>query len=245
MTPDEFRSLALSFPEAAEASHMGHADFRVGGRIFATLGYPDARFAVLMLTPQDQDLIVRDNPRAFAPVAGKWGAGGSTSVALAELEERDSHSIHAALDAAWRRRAPKRLAKLAPAISAVHPVLMAHDVTESLNFYARLGFTTSFVDDVASPRYAGVRRDGVEIHLQWADETQWAHDGDRPAYRFEVAHVDALYAEFVAAGAIGARARVHAETESPWASPGDTAWGTREFHLRDPGGNVLQFYRSR
>ena len=49
---------------------MGHADFRVGGRIFATLGHPDDRFAVVMLTPTDQDLLVRDHPTAIAPVKG-------------------------------------------------------------------------------------------------------------------------------------------------------------------------------
>lgn len=109
MTADEFRRLALSFPEAVEGGHMGHADFRVGGRIFATLGYPSARSAVVMLTPQDQDLIVRDHPRAFAPVAGKWGASGSTAIALDAVEAAATPAVRAALDAAWRRRAPKRL----------------------------------------------------------------------------------------------------------------------------------------
>jgi hypothetical protein len=109
MTPTEFRSLALSFPEVVEGGHMGHADFRVGGRIIATLGYPSDRFAVVMLTPQDQDLIVRDHPHVFAPVAGKWGASGSTRVVLDEVTTANTHAIVAALDAAWRRRAPKRL----------------------------------------------------------------------------------------------------------------------------------------
>ena len=88
---------------------MGHADFRVGGRIFATLGYPSAKFAVVMLSPQDQDLIVRDHPKVFAPVAGKWGASGSTVIALDELRAAGTPAVVAALDAAWRRRAPKRL----------------------------------------------------------------------------------------------------------------------------------------
>lgn len=109
MTPAEFRRLALSFPEAVEGGHMGHADFRVGGRIFATLGYPNARSAVVMLSPKDQDLIVRDHPQVFAPVAGKWGASGSTAVALDELRAAGTPAVVAALDAAWRRRAPKRL----------------------------------------------------------------------------------------------------------------------------------------
>ena len=71
MTADDFRRMALSLPHVVEASHMGHPDFRVGGKIFATLGYPNAGFGVVMLSPQDQDLIVRDFPKTFAPVAGK------------------------------------------------------------------------------------------------------------------------------------------------------------------------------
>ena len=107
MTSAEFRRLALGLPEAVEGSHMGHPDFRVGGRIFATLGYPDDRFAVAMLSPQDQDLLVRDYPKAFAPVAGKWGASGSTTIVLRAANKR---AVAIALEAAWRRRAPKRLA---------------------------------------------------------------------------------------------------------------------------------------
>jgi hypothetical protein len=106
MTADEFRHLALSFPEVIEASHMGHADFRVGGKIFATLGYPSDGFAVVMLPPQDQDLMVRDNPTTFAPASGKWGASGSTNVVLRGASKR---AVAIALEAAWRKRAPKRL----------------------------------------------------------------------------------------------------------------------------------------
>ena len=106
MTADEFRRLALTLPEAVEGSHMGHADFRVGGKIFATLGYPTESFGVVMLSPQDQDLIVRDHPKTFAPVAGKWGASGSTTVTLRGASKR---AVAIALEAAWRQRAPKRL----------------------------------------------------------------------------------------------------------------------------------------
>jgi catechol 2,3-dioxygenase-like lactoylglutathione lyase family enzyme len=121
-------------------------------------------------------------------------------------------------------------------IKAVHPVLMARDVAASLLFYARLGFAETFRDAPAAPRYAAVRRGPVELHLQWADPSQWAHAGDRPAYRFLVSDADALYEEFQAAGAQGVG------DDGPWRAPADTPWGTREFHLRDPGGNVLQFY---
>ena len=107
MTAAEFRRIALSLPEAIEGSHLGHADFRVGGRIFATLGYPNDRFGVVLLTPQDQDLIMRDHPKAFAPVPGKWGASGGTTVFLRGATKR---AVTIALDAAWRKRAPKRLA---------------------------------------------------------------------------------------------------------------------------------------
>ncbi len=109
MTPAEFRRLALSLPEAVEGEHMGHADFRVGGRIFATLGYPKDGFAVVMLSPQDQDLIVRDHPGAFAPVTGKWGASGSTAVTLSAVDAASAAAVATALEAAWRKRAPKRL----------------------------------------------------------------------------------------------------------------------------------------
>lgn len=124
-------------------------------------------------------------------------------------------------------------------ITDVHPVLMARDVLASLAFYERLGFAEVFRDDAESPRYAAVRRGRVELHLQWGDVGQWAHAGDRPAYRFPTDDVDALYDEFSAASALDR------ESRSPYAAPADTPWGTREFHLRDPGANVLQFYATR
>jgi catechol 2,3-dioxygenase-like lactoylglutathione lyase family enzyme len=125
-------------------------------------------------------------------------------------------------------------------VLAVHPVLMARDVAASAAWFARLGFATTFVDAPDDPRYAGVTRDGLELHLQWADAGQWAHDGDRPAIRLLVDDIDALYAEYAAAGVL-----VAPHSGGPWGTPGDTPWGTREFHLRDPGGTVLQFYRPR
>jgi hypothetical protein len=72
MTPDSFRKLALGLPDTIESAHMGHADFRVGGKIFATLGYPREGFAALMLTPEDQEAFVKMHPQAFAPVKNKW-----------------------------------------------------------------------------------------------------------------------------------------------------------------------------
>ena len=106
MTSDEFRRIALSFPEAVEASHMDHPDFRVGGKIFATLGYPRAGFGMVVLSPRDQDLFIRDYPKTFSPAAGKWGASGSTIVVLRGASKR---AVTIALESAWRKRAPKRL----------------------------------------------------------------------------------------------------------------------------------------
>jgi len=123
------------------------------------------------------------------------------------------------------------------AISAVHPVLAAPDVSASLAFYARLGFVVTFTDDPARPRYAAVQRGPVELHLQWTDASAWAHGGDRPVIRFPTPDVDTLYEEFQAAGAVTADS-----SGGPYALPADTPWGTREFHLRDPAGNGLHFY---
>lgn len=120
-------------------------------------------------------------------------------------------------------------------ILAQVPVLMARDVRTALDFYARLGYALVFADDADQPRYAGVARDGLHVHLQWQDASHWNNALDRPAYRFVVDDVDALYAEFLAAGALPAL------STSPYREPANTPWGTREFHLRDPDGNALQF----
>lgn len=126
-------------------------------------------------------------------------------------------------------------------LEGVHPVLASADVTVSVNFYAGLGFLVAFRDQVTGPKYAVVRRDRVELHLQWAGLDHWAHPIDRPAYRILVSDVDAIYNEFLGSGSVGRQTG----QSSPWAAPADTPWGTREFHLRDPGQNSLQFYRSR
>lgn len=126
-------------------------------------------------------------------------------------------------------------------LHAVHPVLACREVGESVRFYRDLGFVLLFQDTPEAPRYAVVGRDGVEIHLQWADAGQWAYPTDRPVCRFQVNDVDALYEEFVASGSIGEEQSL----DSPWARPSQTTWGTREFHLHDPGRNILQFYSLR
>lgn len=124
-------------------------------------------------------------------------------------------------------------------LESVHPVLMSSNIDVSLRFFERLGFRELFRDSPSSPRYAGIRRDDVELHLQWHDSSQWAHSNDRPTYRFVVSDVDALYAELRDSGALDAVPRAR----SPWAAPAETPWGTRELHVLDPDGNGLQFYR--
>ncbi len=130
---------------------------------------------------------------------------------------------------------------MAARLEAVHPVLMSRDVAVSVRFYEHLGFYLTFQDDPVQPKYAGIRRDDVELHLQWHDESQWAYPLDRSTYRFVVQDVDALYTELAGKPALD----VTLSSDSPWRIPSDTPWGTREFHVRDPDGNGLQFYRMR
>jgi hypothetical protein len=111
MTAAEFRVLALALPEAVEAAHMRHPDFRVGKRIFATLGYPDDDHGVLMLTPEEQGKLIECYPKTFAPAAGAWGRQGSTKVLLQKAPRR---VLEPAMKNAWRKVAPKRLLHLLP-----------------------------------------------------------------------------------------------------------------------------------
>jgi hypothetical protein len=105
MTSDEFRELALSFPETEERSHMDHPDFRVGGKIFATIA-PDGERGMVKLTPEQQAILTRTEPTAFQPASGAWGLNGSTMVTFASAEETTARQ---ALSAAWRNTAPKKL----------------------------------------------------------------------------------------------------------------------------------------
>jgi hypothetical protein len=108
MTPNEFRELALSFPEAVESAHMHHPDFRVGGKIFATLGYPNENSATVKLSPDEQKEFIRRSPDVFQPAKGAWGRRGSTIV---HLPAATVHIVSEALTTAWRNTAPKRLLK--------------------------------------------------------------------------------------------------------------------------------------
>ena len=104
-TADDFRRIALAFPGAEEGSHMGHADFRVGGKVFATLGYPDEGWGMASLMPEQQQDFMALAADAFEPAAGAWGRGGST---LVRLEAVSGELLETALAAAWRKRAPRR-----------------------------------------------------------------------------------------------------------------------------------------
>jgi hypothetical protein len=106
VTPRDFQRIALSLPEAVESQHFGSADFRVNGKIFATLALAKEGFGVLLLTPEQQAGMIEDEPKIFSPVPGGWGRKGSTRVLLAKVP-RDI--LAAALRTAWRRKAPKRL----------------------------------------------------------------------------------------------------------------------------------------
>lgn len=86
MSSSRFRRVALSLPGAVEGSHQGHADFRIGKRIFATLGYPDDSWGMVKLTPEQQAVLVEAEPEIFRPVPGGWGKHGSTNVRLAKAD---------------------------------------------------------------------------------------------------------------------------------------------------------------
>ena len=104
MTANEFRRMALSLPDTIEAAHMGHPDFRVGGRIFATLGYPGRGFGMVALTPEQQELFVRTEPKTFTPVPGGWGRKGSAHVLLRSARKA---AVREALAVAHQNRALK------------------------------------------------------------------------------------------------------------------------------------------
>lgn len=99
---DDFRRIALSLEGAEERGHMGHPDFRVKGKVFATLGYPDEGWGMIALMPEQQEDFVALAPEAFKPANGAWGRQGSTLVRLEAVPEA---VLENALAAAWRRRA--------------------------------------------------------------------------------------------------------------------------------------------
>jgi|SRR6476469_4241420 hypothetical protein len=107
MTANDFRKLALGLADVIESAHMDHPDFRVGGKIFATLGYPDASWAMVSLRPVDQDLFIQADPLAFVPVKGAWGKQGATNVRLSKATKA---LVKSALESACRYRIEKTAA---------------------------------------------------------------------------------------------------------------------------------------
>ena len=103
-TADDFRRLALGLDGAEERSHMGAPDFRVGGRIFATLAHEAQGYGNLMLTSEVQAMFVGDAPGVFLPISGGWGRMGMTHVRLAAADEE---TLAGALRTAWKLRVEK------------------------------------------------------------------------------------------------------------------------------------------
>ena len=103
-TVADFRRIALSLPDAEESSHMGSPDFRVGGRIFATLASQKQGYGNLMLTPELQTEFVADAPEIFLAIPGGWGRTGSTHIILAAADE---NTLHGALQTAYKLRVQK------------------------------------------------------------------------------------------------------------------------------------------
>jgi hypothetical protein len=108
MTANEFRKLVLSFSDTEERAHHGHPDFRVAGKIFATLGHPDTTRGMVQLTPEQQAEFMHDHPEVFSPAAGKWGQNGST---ILNLPKATKTVLRTAAEAAWKNGLKKAAAK--------------------------------------------------------------------------------------------------------------------------------------
>ena len=97
MIPDAFRKMSLEIPTAVERSHINHPDFRIAGKIFASLGVPDDNWAMVKLTRQQQRVFIEKARAVFKPCSGAWGRQGSTNVYLPTAK---TSVVRAALDAA-------------------------------------------------------------------------------------------------------------------------------------------------
>ena len=98
MTAEAFRKMALALPGAVESAHMNHPDFRVAGKIFASLGYPDEDWGMVKLTPEQQRSFTQKAPAMFHPCRGVWGQRGATNVHLASARKS---VLKATLEAAF------------------------------------------------------------------------------------------------------------------------------------------------
>ena len=108
MTSDDFRKLALAVPTAVELSHMNHPDFRVEGRIFASLGSPDEHWGMVKLTPEQQSTFIMKAPKSFRPCSGAWGRQGCTNVHLSSVK---ANVVRAALELAAKNVRPLNSAR--------------------------------------------------------------------------------------------------------------------------------------
>src|SRR2546421_13004266 len=120
MTTNDFRELALSFPEAVESAHMRHPDFRVGGRIFATLGFPGKEWAVIKLTPDEKKRFMQRDPRIFQPVKGAWGRRGNTNVYLPAANIDIVREALAAACFFFKPKGPPETLHLSPTAALTH-----------------------------------------------------------------------------------------------------------------------------
>jgi hypothetical protein len=105
MTSDKFRKMALKIPAAIEASHMNHPDFRVAGKIFASLGVPDKNWGMVKLTPEQQRAFIKKAPEIFKPCSGAWGRQGYTNLYLPFAK---ANVVRAAMEAAAKNVASKK-----------------------------------------------------------------------------------------------------------------------------------------
>lgn len=108
MTIDDFRNAALSMPMATEESHMSHPDFRVKGKIFATIYSMEESLGMVKLTPDQQSEFIQAKPKMFVPVKGSWGVKGAT---LVRLDAASEGAVLQSIVAAWRNTAPKNMVK--------------------------------------------------------------------------------------------------------------------------------------
>ena len=114
-------------------------------------------------------------------------------------------------------------------IQSIIPVIMSSDPARTADFLTTLGFNVTFKDDSDHPKYMGMQRDRIEVHIQWYDLSNIPLATDRPTIRFVVDDVEALATELTENGLSSIQ-------------PFSTPWGTREFHLQDEDRNGYQFY---
>jgi hypothetical protein len=119
MNANDFRELALGFDDTEESSHMSAPDFRVGGRIFATLAHEHLGFGNLMLSPELQHSLIAEAPEVFLPVSGGWGRRGITHIRLAEATPQQ---LLKGLQLAWNLRVQKNDKSRTKGRSAMKPI---------------------------------------------------------------------------------------------------------------------------